>query len=72
MRFCEEDATVQSAACDCLYNFVHRNEMASIYAEENDALSAVDDAITLFFSDKTFRAHSDRARETLLPDGWRA
>lgn len=71
MKFCDEDATVQSAACDCLYNYVYRCEFAAVIAEDHEALDNVKAACLNFQGDADFCAQADRAYKALSPGGWR-
>lgn len=71
MRDCCDDATVQAAACVCLYNFVYRCEVASIVADEYKVLDLVNAAIDKFAVDDELVAVALRARKALEPDGWR-
>lgn len=71
MRDCCDDATVQTAACSCLYNFVYRCELASIAADEQKVADQVETAIDNFAIDPDFIAVALRARRVLQPNGWR-
>ena len=71
MHDCEHDANVQAAACRCLFNVVYRCEAASIVADTTKATHAVHKAIDTFCADQDFMAIAERARNVLLPNGWR-
>ena len=71
MDFCDEDATVQAAACDCLYNYVYRCEFAAVIAEDLECLDRVKAALVNFQGDQDFVSQADRAEKALSPGGWR-
>ena len=71
MDFCDEDATVQAAACDCLYNYVYRCEFAAVIAEDHECLDRVKTALQNFQGDQDFCAQADRTEKALSPGGWR-
>ena len=70
-RFLAQAPTVQSAACDCLYNYCYRCEFAAMIADDLDALERVKTAVGNFRSDHAFQAQADRAVKVLMPGGWR-
>ena len=52
LAFCDESATVCSAACDCLYNYCYRCEFAALLAAEQGAYEKVQEAVGNFMSDE--------------------
>ncbi|KAH8069646.1 hypothetical protein JL720_11950 [Aureococcus anophagefferens] len=62
MDFCDEDATVQAAACDCLYNYVYRCEFAAVIAEDLECLDRARPLIN-FQGDQDFVSQADRAEK---------
>ena len=71
MAFCDESATVCSAACDCLYNYCYRCEFAAIAVHDQDAYKKVQEAVGNFMSDEHCQKQCERAVKVLAPDGWR-
>ena len=71
LAFCDESATVCSAACDCLYNYCYRCEFAALLAAEQGAYEKVQEAVGNFMSDEHCQKQCERAVKVLAPNGWR-
>ena len=71
LAFCDESATVCSAACDCLYNYCYRCEFAALLAAEQGAYEKVQEAVGNFMSDEHCQKQCERAIKVLAPNGWR-
>lgn len=73
MRECCDDATVQSAACMCVYNYAYRSEVGSLISAEHKVADLIRIALEKFGPiDEDFVAVGRRSLKILaLPDGWR-